>query len=65
MLMEIAQQRAKCLSSDGSKPTYMKNIPKPTTWDTKDPKSIKVFLTEYETYCDVSDYIGNDLTRRG
>lgn len=51
-------------SSDGPRPTYMKNVLKPMTWDTRDKKNIEAFLTEYEAYCDASDYIGDELRVR-
>jgi len=60
MLLEMVQ-KGRSSSSDGSKPTYMKNVPKPTTWDTKDKSNIDSFLTEYETYCDASGYIGDEV----
>ena len=65
MLMELAQGKlAKGSSSDGSKPTYMKNVPKPPNWDTKDRRNIEAFLTEYETYCNASGYIGDEVRVR-
>jgi hypothetical protein len=63
MLVEMVQKR-RSLSSDGSKPTYMKNVPKPTAWDTKDKMNIETFLTEYEMYCDALGYIGDDVRLR-
>ena len=57
-------QRGENSSLDGSKPTYMKNVPKPTTWDNKNKRNIKTFFTEYETYCDASGYIGNEVEVR-
>ena len=63
MLVDMVQKR-KNLSSDGSKPTYMQNVPKPMSWDTKDKRNIETFLTEYETYCDASGYIGDEVRVR-
>ena len=51
-------------SSNVTKPTYIKNVPKSTTWDTKDKRNIEDFLTEYETYCDASRYNGDDVKVR-
>ena len=42
----------------------MKNVPKPTTWDTKDKRNIETFFTEYEMYCDASGYIGDEVRIR-
>jgi hypothetical protein len=63
MLVEMVQ-KGRNSSSDGSKPTYMKNISKPTTWDTKDKRNIETFFMEYETYCDASGYIGDEVRVR-
>lgn len=63
MLVEIIRS-GKSLSSDATKPTYMKNVPKPMTWDTKDKRNIETFLTEYETYCDASGYNGDEVRVR-
>ena len=50
--------------SDGPRSTYMKNVPKPMTWDTRDKKNIEALLIEYEAYCDASGYIGDELRVR-
>ena len=63
MLIEILKSR-RSSSSDATKSMYMKNVPKPTTWDTIDKKYIEVFLTEYETYCDASGYNSDDVKVR-
>lgn len=56
------KEREDSLSSDATRSTYMKNVSKPTTWNTKDKRNIEAFLTEYETYCDVSGSRGENLS---
>lgn len=63
IMLEIIKSN-RSASSDGPRPTYMKNVPKPVTWDTRDKRNIEAFLTEYEAYCDVSDYIGDEVRVR-
>lgn len=63
ILIEMVQ-RQKNSSLDGSNPSYMKNVPKLTTWDTKDKNNIEILLTEYETYCDALGYIGDEVRMR-
>ena len=63
MLVEIVQ-RGKSSSSDATKPTYIGNVLKPTTWDIDDKQNIEVFLTEYETYCDASWYNADEVRVR-
>ena len=60
MLVEIMKS-GKSSSSDATKPTYMKNVPKPTTWDTKDKRNIEAIITEYETYCDAAGYNDDEV----
>lgn len=60
LLMEFLKN-SRSASSDGSRPTYMKNVPKLMTWDTRDKRNIEAFPTEYEAYCDVSGYIGDEV----
>lgn len=62
LLMELLKSRT--ASSDEPRPTYMKNVPKPITWDTRDKRNIETFLTEYEAYCDASGYIGDEVRVR-
>lgn len=63
MLVEIIRSKINT-SSDATKPTYMKNVLKPTMWDTRDKRNIKAFFTEYETYCDASGYNGDEVKVR-
>lgn len=60
MLVEIIKSGKSSLS-DATKPNYIKNVLKPMTWDTSDRRNIEGFLTEYEIYCDTSDYDGDDV----
>ena len=64
LVMELAQQRARGTLSDGSKPTYMKDVPKSANRDTKDRRNIEAFLIEYEMYCDTLVYIGDKVRVR-
>ena len=59
LFMELLKSRT--VSSNEPRPTYMKNVPKPMTWDTRDKRNIETFLTEYEAYCDASGYIGDEV----
>ena len=63
LMIEILKS-TRSASSDGTRPTYMENVPKPLTWDTRDKRNIEVFLTEYEAYCDASGYIGDNVRVR-
>jgi hypothetical protein len=47
-----------------SKVTYIKNVPKPALWDTKDKGNINFFMTEYESYCNEFGYLGDDVRVR-
>jgi hypothetical protein len=47
-----------------SKVTYMKNVPKPVLWDTKDKRNIEFFMTKYENYCYAFGYLGDDVRVR-
>lgn len=54
-LLDIIKSE-KVSSSDVTKPTYMKDVPKPTTWNTQDKRNVEAFVTKYEIYCDASGY---------
>jgi hypothetical protein len=57
LLMECLFKGKEVLSpSILSKVTYMKNVPKPALWDTKDKQNIEFFMIEYKSYCDASGY---------
>ena len=43
---------------------YMKNVPKPMLWDTRDKQHIEALLNEYEAYCDAAGYIGDSVRVR-
>jgi hypothetical protein len=62
LLMKLFKSRT--ASSDESHPTYIKNVPKPMTWDTRDKRNMETFLTEYKTYCNASGYIGDEVRVR-
>ena len=60
ILMELLKSRT--ASSEEPRPTvYMKNVPKPMIWDTRNKRNIEAFITEYEAYCDASGYIGDEV----
>lgn len=59
-MMEILKS-TRSASSDEPRPTYMKNVPKPLTWDMRDKHNIEAYLTEYKAYCNVPDYIGDEV----
>lgn len=63
LMMEILKS-SRSASLDGPRPTYMKNMPKPLTWDTRDKRNIEAFFNEYEAYCDASGYIGDEVRVR-
>lgn len=46
LLMGIIKS-SKTTPTEGPKPTYMRDVPKLTLWDTKDRRTIKTFINEY------------------
>ena len=66
LLEQLAVARGKEVVTPASsaKVVYMKNVSKPVIWDTKDCRNIETFITEYETYCDASRYVDDDIQIR-
>jgi hypothetical protein len=64
-LVVLQLAKATSASSGGTSPgLYMKNMPKPPVWDTRDKRNIEAFLTEYEAYCEAAGYIGDAVRVR-
>ena len=64
-LVVLQLAKATSASSGGNSPRlYMKNVPKPPLWVTRDKRNIETFLTEYEAYCDAAAYIGDAVRVR-
>lgn len=64
-LVVLQLAKATSVSSGGTSPgLYMKNVPKPQLWDTRDKRNIEAFLTEYEAYCEAAGYIGDAVRVR-
>ena len=51
----VAKIREVVTPASSAKVVYMKNVPKPMVWDTKDRKNIETFITKYETYREYVD----------
>ena len=62
--LTAAREKEVVTPASSTKVVYMKNVPKPVIWDTKDCKNIETFITEYETYCDALGYVDNDVRVR-
>lgn len=57
----LAKDKQVITPASSAKVTYTKNVPKPVVLDTKDRRNIETFITEYETYCDASGYLEDDV----